>query len=86
MYRTDGLKGQQAISPGQRPGYRECAAIALKGHKLCFLLWLLPFQGGVLNVLSPRALPWADGSLPLRGVIGYIRIIITIYVSRIFSQ
>ena len=49
MYRTDGLKGQQAISPGQRPGYRECAAIALKGHKLCILLWLLPFQGGALK-------------------------------------
>ena len=28
-----------------------------------------------LNVLSARALPWADGPLPLRGVIGYIRII-----------
>ena len=77
MYPTDGLKGQQAISPGQRLGYRGFAAIALKGQKLCFLLWLLPFQGGGLNVLSPRALPWADGSLPLRGVIGYKRIIIS---------
>ena len=87
MYRTDGLKGQQAISPGQRPGYGVGVPPSpCKGQKLCFLLWLLPFQGGVLNVLSPRALPWADGSLPLRGVIGYIRIIITIYVSRIFSQ
>ena len=40
MYPTDGLKGQQAISPGQRL--------------------------------------WADSSLPLLGVIGYIRIIILI--------
>ena len=40
-----GLKGQQANSPGQRPGYGEQTMFALKGQKLCFLLRLLPFQG-----------------------------------------
>ena len=74
-YPTDGLKGQQAISPGQRPGYRGCAAIApARGKSFASYYGFCPFRAG-LNVLSPRALPWADGSLPLRGVIGYIRII-----------
>ena len=43
-YPTDGLKGQQANSPVQRPGYRGFAAIALKGQKLCFLLWSKEFR------------------------------------------
>ena len=30
---SNGLKGQQAISPGQRPGYQISANIALKGQK-----------------------------------------------------
>ena len=29
----NGLKGQRAISPGQRPGYQISANIALKGQK-----------------------------------------------------
>ncbi len=31
MFPQDGLKGQQAISPGQRPGYDDMVVIALKG-------------------------------------------------------
>ena len=34
LYRN-GLKGQQALSPGQRPGYDEAGRLALKGQKLC---------------------------------------------------
>ena len=30
---SNGLKGQRAISPGQRPGYQISANIALKGQK-----------------------------------------------------
>ena len=45
MYLIDGLKGQQANSPGHRPGYGESVMLALKGQKHCFLLRLLPFQG-----------------------------------------
>ena len=41
----DGLKGQQANSPGQRPGYSRHIVFALKGQKLITLVWLLPFQG-----------------------------------------
>ena len=37
MNPTGGLKGQKAHSPGQRPGYREQAAHALKGQKHGFL-------------------------------------------------
>ena len=33
MYLTNGLKGQQAHSPGQRPGYGERVIVALKGQK-----------------------------------------------------
>ena len=32
LYRN-GLKGQQALSPGQRPGYNEASKLALKGQK-----------------------------------------------------
>ena len=31
--RSSGLKGQQALSPGQRPGYKEVGKFALKGQK-----------------------------------------------------
>ncbi|MBQ6653307.1 MAG: hypothetical protein IJM81_07990, partial [Prevotella sp.] len=31
--KTSGLKGQQAPSPGHRPGYEEWCAFALKGQK-----------------------------------------------------
>jgi hypothetical protein len=32
--RRNGLKGQKALSPGQRPGYKEVSKFALKGQKL----------------------------------------------------
>ena len=36
---------------------------------------LLPLQGEVsLLHISPRALPWADSSLPLQGVINYLEL------------
>jgi len=28
---------------------------------------LLPLQGAVITFQTPRALPWADGSMPLQG-------------------
>ena len=31
--RSNGLKGQKALSPGQRPGYMEVGKCALKGQK-----------------------------------------------------
>ena len=31
--RRNGLKGQQALSPGQRPGYKDVGKFALKGQK-----------------------------------------------------
>ena len=36
--RRNGLKGQQALSPGQRPGYKDEGKLALKGQKpiLCY--------------------------------------------------
>jgi len=30
----NGLKGQEALSPGQRPGYKGAGKFALKGQKL----------------------------------------------------
>ena len=34
MFPQNGLKGQQAVSPGQRPGYDDRIIDALKGQKL----------------------------------------------------
>ena len=90
MYPTDGLKGQQALSPGHRPGYSRQATFALQGQKRyirvspkvmayegdAHLYRLLPFQGGACRTHFPRAMPWAKFSSPLRGAIGYMRIII----------
>ena len=33
---TNGLKGQQALSPGHRPGYKDEGKLALKGQKPYF--------------------------------------------------
>ena len=49
MYLTNGLKGQQANSPGHRPGYRGHAASALKGQKHCSLLGFCPFRARVVT-------------------------------------
>ena len=51
----DGLKGQRANSPGQRPGYRHTGKLALKGQKhyssnyafaLTGRIYLCPFTQG----------------------------------------
>ena len=47
IYPKDGLKGQQAHSPGHRPGYSRHPVFALKGQKHITLVWLLPLQGVV---------------------------------------
>ncbi len=58
------LKGQWAVSPGQRPGYGVTTVDnALKGQKLLYVITLLPFQGGCHAFRIPRALPRAMGSL-----------------------
>ena len=66
MYPTDGLKGQQANSPGQRPGYRG-GRHRPEGAKALLSTMAFALSGRSLNVLPPRALPWADGSLPPSG-------------------
>lgn len=57
--KTNGLKGQQAYSSGQRP---ECHGTgvknALKGHKQIWSKLLLPLQGvPTERIRLPRALP-----------------------------
>ena len=42
---VNGLKGQGAISPGHRPGYKDAVMFALKGQKPCLVFMLLPLQG-----------------------------------------
>ena len=78
MFPQNSLKGQQAISPGQRPGYDDMVVFALKGQKLwteatppthSFAL----SRAGVVYSCLPRALPWADSSLPLRGVVEHTK-------------
>ena len=57
MFLIDGLKGQQANSPGHRPEYGESVMLALQGQKHCFLLRLLPFQGVDYASLYPGRCP-----------------------------
>jgi len=68
MYPTDGLKGQQAISPGQRPGYR-ADNVRPERAKALSESNAFALSGRLLRLSLPRALPWANGSLPLRGAI-----------------
>ena len=66
--RSSGLKGQQAGSPGQRPGWMSEGKYALKGQKHYFVEMLLPFQGGGCARHLPRALPWATCLLAFQAV------------------
>ena len=53
----NGLKGQRALSPGQRPGYRTRPTIALQGQKHDVNYWLMPLQGDlILNLTQGVAL------------------------------
>ena len=56
------LKGEKAISPGQRPGCccsRDLGPERAKAIIQLLASMLLPFQGANPNVHRPRALPWA---------------------------
>ena len=56
----DGLKGQKAASPGQRPGCRLQATFSPCKGKSSMIQMLMPLQGDItLNVPIPRAMPWA---------------------------
>ncbi|MCR5153110.1 MAG: hypothetical protein K6A98_08190 [Prevotella sp.] len=44
-YQINALKGQEDVSPGQRPGKNEDDAYALKGQKNIVEVKLLPLRG-----------------------------------------
>ena len=57
----NGLKGQQALSPGHRPGYKDMGKLALKGHKLYLLPSAFALSGRPIlcNILTQgNALGW----------------------------
>ena len=61
----DGLKGQRANSPRHRLGYRLYETFSPYRGKSSMIQMLMPLQGVVtLNVLIPKAMPWADGLKP----------------------
>ena len=65
------LKGDKAISPGQRPGC--CCSRDLRPERAKAIIqllasMLLPFQGANPNVHRPRALPWAGCLLAFQAV------------------
>ncbi len=41
----NGLKGQRAISPGHRPGYKDMVMVALKGQKPYLFLHAFALTG-----------------------------------------
>ena len=62
-------KGQQALSPGHRPGYRDAQKhTPCKGKSFDARIMLLPLQGATPGANLPRALPWAECGLPFQGV------------------
>ena len=53
----NGLKGQRALSLGQRPGYRTRPTIARKGKSMMAIVRLMPLQGDlILNLTQGFAL------------------------------
>jgi len=85
VQRSGGLKGQQADSPGQRPGWMSEGKYALKGqkHYLCGRLATIgdafvakrrknafALAGRWLrSPFIPRVLPWADCSLAFQAAL-----------------
>ena len=45
ILRRNGLKGQKALSPGHRPGYKDVGKLALKGQKLYLVLYAFALSG-----------------------------------------
>ena len=66
----------EALSPGQRPGYKAISNAPCKGKSFKIHLIkienplryvkLLPLQGALLIGIIPRALPWARSFCPFR--------------------
>jgi hypothetical protein len=46
----NGLKGQKALSPGHRPGYKEVSKFALKGQKLTCSIVAFALSGRRLHI------------------------------------
>ena len=65
------LKGDKAISPGQRPGCCCSRDLRPERAKAIIIVWtamLLPLQGAIPNIHRPRALPWAGCLLAFQTV------------------
>ena len=89
MFPQNGLKGQQAISPGQRLGYDDRVIVVperLRVGELCSgmrakaldggdasYLFFCPFRAVAVYSCLPRAMPWAMCLLPLRGVVEHTK-------------
>ncbi len=56
----NGLKGQQALSPGHRPGYKYEGKLALKGQKPCLVYYAFALTGRGLRTSFTQgdALGW----------------------------
>ena len=67
---TSAPKGQNTLSPGQRPGLKDGAMYAIIASLL------LPLQGEITHIPVPRALPWAMRYWPFRPLVVRLRIII----------
>ena len=63
-----GQKGQHLTAQGIALGRSSKQSTPCKGKSPIGAEMLLPFQGGHRTAHQPRALPWANGSLPLWGV------------------
>jgi len=58
--RGNGLKGQKALSPGHRPGYKDVGKLALKGQKLYLFHYTFALSGRWLRTTFTQgdALGW----------------------------
>ena len=63
----NGLKGQGAISPGHRPGYKDAVRFALKGQKPYLVLYAFALTGRRLHITStPGRCPGLCAYWPFR--------------------
>ena len=76
MNLTMAWKATKLIAQGNTQSRIQALSTPCKGKSVVLFQCFCPFRATLLYVIIPRAMPWANGSLPLWGVIGRLRIII----------
>ena len=79
-------KGQAALSPGHRTGYKDVIRFALKGQKPYLAFHAFALTGRGADSKLPRALPWAGSLLAFQAVVVQLEKLEILYLSHRFNH